>query len=68
MKDLTVDYCERRAQEEKRAAMAATCNEAALAHRQLAREFAAKAQALRADFEKTERRPVQPIDTLSHQE
>jgi len=45
---LTADYCERRIREEKRAATAASCEEAALAHRQLAREFAAKAQVLQA--------------------
>jgi hypothetical protein len=49
MKKLTAEYCVRRMREEKRAAEAASSMEAAIAHRQLAREFLAKARTLRAN-------------------
>ncbi|AGH48999.1 MULTISPECIES: hypothetical protein [Sphingomonadales] len=48
---MTASFCERRALEELRAAEEATCLEAAASHRQLAREFAARARALRAEAE-----------------
>ncbi|WP_313802572.1 hypothetical protein [Sphingobium sp.] len=47
MSDQSLHYCERRAREEDRAAERASCMEATLAHRQLARRFAAKARKLR---------------------
>ncbi|MDF0491388.1 hypothetical protein PX554_25045 [Sphingomonas sp. H39-1-10] len=55
MNEVTADYCERRIQQEKQAAATASCAEAALAHDQLAREFAAKARELRSAAEKPNR-------------
>ena len=47
MSDLSVNYCEQRARDEGRAAARATCTEAVLAHRQMARRYAEKARKLR---------------------
>ncbi|XHS00869.1 hypothetical protein ACFB49_24700 [Sphingomonas sp. DBB INV C78] len=56
MAGMTAEFCDLRALEELNASERATCPEAAAAHRQLAREFAIKAQLLRAD-EQTEAAP-----------
>jgi hypothetical protein len=48
MEELGIAYCERRAEEERRAAMKAMCSEAAGVHRQLAREYQARAHALQS--------------------
>jgi hypothetical protein len=49
METLGIAYYEQRAEEERRAAMRATCGEAAGAHGQLAKEYQAKVQALRSE-------------------
>jgi hypothetical protein len=48
MEELGIAYCERRAEEERRAAKMATCSEAAGVHRLLAREYRARANALQS--------------------
>lgn len=47
MSDLSISYYEQRARDEDRAAARATCTEAILAHRQMARRYAEKARKLR---------------------
>lgn len=64
MNEVTADYCERRIQQEKQAAATASCIEAALAHHQLAREFAAKARELRSVAKEASRAPVRSTLTL----
>jgi len=57
------DYCERRILEERQAATTASCDEAAIAHRQLEHEYAAKLRALRPKVKKATGKPH--LSTLS---
>jgi len=57
------DYCERRILEERQAATTASCDEAAIAHRQLARQYVAKVRAIRPKVKKATGKPH--LSTLS---
>ncbi len=67
MDEVTLAYCERRMREERRAAEAAACTEAALAHQQLAQEFAVKADAIRLKAQQPTRTPLRSTLGLRHQ-
>ncbi|MDR7256373.1 hypothetical protein J2X47_000534 [Sphingomonas sp. BE270] len=65
MSDLSINYCEQRARDEDRAAARATCTEATLAHRQMARRYADKARKMRRaeGSAKPARRPILSLRT-----
>lgn len=52
MDELGIAYCARRAEEERRAAGAATCSEAAGVHSRLASEYQAKVRVLQSAGDK----------------